>query len=205
MIEVRAGTTPSLAPPVFAALEGATYMRAEVRPSLGEPDGLLRAVAAGELDGAVVPLGEVPDGTRALRLGHDRLVLVVPRGIDPVGPGRRGLSGRRVVLYAHVDAGALAARLERAGAEVRRAVTAQTALAMARRSGTPAVVPGSTALWGAWEEAVPSPVGARVPLGLVVPVADSAAGHVLRSSVLALRGAVPGPRKASAGRAPSGG
>jgi DNA-binding transcriptional LysR family regulator len=144
---VVVGTFPSLASSLFPALELAIGADLVVEQRVDHRERLVAWVAEGSMHGAVVGVADrtaLPRGTTSTLLGHDRLVLFVPVGVDAPGSGGQPYRGR-AVAYATYDLGgpAVAERLTRLGAVVRRAGTVPTAVEMARVSRCLAVVPQS--------------------------------------------------------------
>jgi DNA-binding transcriptional LysR family regulator len=141
--QVLIGAIATLAPAVFATLDETLAERAVLIQRVDHGRQLLTAVLDGALDAAVValPATRLPSsGVRRVVLGTDPLVLLQPAGAGPAGD----LRGRDVVVHsASGDADVLLGRLVRAGAVPRTAATAHTALAMARRSGSLALLPAS--------------------------------------------------------------
>ena len=141
--QVLIGAIATLAPAVFATLDETLAERAVLIQRVDHGRQLLTAVLDGALDAAVValPATRLPSsGVRRVVLGTDPLVLLLPAGAGPAGD----LRGRDVVVHsASGDADVLLGRLVRAGALPRTAATAHTALAMARRSGSLALLPAS--------------------------------------------------------------
>ena len=141
--QVLIGTIATLAPAVFTALDATLAERAVLTQRVDHGHQLLTAVLDGALDAAVVvlPAARLPSsGVRRIVLGTEPLVLLRPAGVGPAGD----LHGRDIVVHsASGDADVLLGRLLRAGAVPRTAATAHTALAMARRSGSLALLPAS--------------------------------------------------------------
>ena len=161
-LRLSVGTIGSLAPVVFPALQRLlTDHVIEHRTDHGRP--LVRAVADGALDAAVVGLGPAESpaiGVRRTRLGRDPVVLVG----ELTAPARRRhpLSGLRVAVATYdYDSSAVEDRVARKGGEPMQAASTTTALAMSRRPGWLAAVPRSAL--GA--HGVAGPV-ARVRLGV---------------------------------------
>lgn len=141
------GTFPSLASALFPALELALGGDVVVEQRVDHAERLMGAVAEGSMHGAVVGVADqtaLPRGTTSTVLGHDRLVLFVPVGVDAPGSGGQPYRGRTMACATYDLGGpSLAERLTRLGAAVRRAGTVPTAVEMARASQCLAVVPQS--------------------------------------------------------------
>jgi DNA-binding transcriptional LysR family regulator len=141
-LRLSVGTIGSLAPVVFPALQRLLPDHVvEHRTDHGRP--LVRAVADGALDAAVVGLGPAESpavGVRRTKLGQDPVVLVGELSGPP--SRRRPLSGLRVAVATYdYDASAVEDRVARKGGEPMQAASTATALAMARRPGWLAAVP----------------------------------------------------------------
>ncbi len=165
------GTFPSVAAAFFPVLDQALdELGLDQRVDHGEH--LIAWVAEHSMHGAFVGLAgqtELPPGLMTTAVGSDRLVVLVPSGVDGPSRGRAAFRGRRVV-YATYDLGgpALGERLTGLGATAKRAGTAPTAVEMARRSGALAVVPQSAVLVpGRHEEVVALPFRTTINLSLV--------------------------------------
>ena len=144
------GTIPSLAATVLPALVDRLMSshQVEVEQRVDHGDRLVEWLSEGMLDAVVVAIAEqavLPRSLVATRLGSEGFILLLPSGVEDIGTGRQPLRGRRVVVSTYDDAiGTLVRRVTAFGATAVRAATVPTALAMARRSTLPAVVPRST-------------------------------------------------------------
>jgi DNA-binding transcriptional LysR family regulator len=140
-----AGTIPSLAPAVFAALDTMLPNRL-ITQRTDHGGALVSAVTDGAIDLAVVAMPATTGGTIRWRsLGRDRLVVLVPDGVAAPGESTRlQLSDQDIVLATYMtQPEAVVDRLARRGARVRLAASAHVALAIARRRRIWAVVPHS--------------------------------------------------------------
>ena len=141
-LRLAVGTIGSLAPVVYPALQSLLAEHLIVhRTDHGRP--LVRAVADGALDAAVVGLGpaESPaSGVRRTKLGRDRVVLVGT--LDSPRSRRHPLTGLRVAVATYDDEpSSVEDRVARWGGAPVRAASTTTALAMARQPGWLAAVP----------------------------------------------------------------
>jgi DNA-binding transcriptional LysR family regulator len=170
----RVGTIASLAELVLPIVDGALDGIDQV---VDHGDRLIAWLDEGTLDGAVVAIAdqtELPRTLRVHRIGADKLVLVLPRGVGPPRAGAQPFRDREVV-FASYDAGSARIRqsLAAAGAAPRGAATIPAALATARRRGCAAVVPRSATRAPAWRVAGdrvrPLPWRYRLRLDLVLP------------------------------------
>jgi DNA-binding transcriptional LysR family regulator len=185
---VTVGTIATLATPVFVVLDQLLSSEASLiqRTDHGRP--LIEAVVDGALDGAIVGLPQrtvSTRGTRVLPLGVDRLVLFTPTRSSATEPGSTSIKNRQVILHSYAgNADESALRLTRLGAAVRVAASAQTALAMARRSSHSAIVPASTAYAERrdGEKVSPAPFHVTIPVSLVLAGVPSTAAHLLEST-----------------------
>jgi DNA-binding transcriptional LysR family regulator len=168
----RIGTIPSLAErvlPVFdAVLPGLV-----VDQVVDHGDRLLDWLDEGTLDAAVLAIADqvdLPRSVRRRRLGSDRLVLHLPRGVAGLKGTTRPLRDREVV-FATYDGSAetVRSRLVDLGAAPRRAATVQTAVGVARLRGLPAVVPLGATSPASRERLAELPFRHRLQLDLVVP------------------------------------
>jgi DNA-binding transcriptional LysR family regulator len=172
---LRVGTIASLASAVFCAFDRVLDDTVNVVQRTDHGEALVRAVADGVLDAAVVALpAELAGrrGTKRIPLGHDVLAVLVPRGVQaPARSGRRAWLGHQVVLSTYsTDAQLVADRLAVRGASVKVAGTASVAVALARQRGDLAVVPRSATMVDVREGERVQPFAwqARIPLSLVV-------------------------------------
>lgn len=142
---VRVGTFASLAGPLFASVE--QLLDAPVAASVGHGPDLVRQVAEGTLDAAVVAVAhhmDLPRQVRVSTLGDDELSVVRSKEVPGRARGARPYRDRRMVVATYDDSGpAVRERLARLGADAETAPTLPTALALARRRSALAVVPRS--------------------------------------------------------------
>ena len=176
---LSAGTIPSLAPAVFAALDAEVGRDRVLRQRTEHGRTLVSAVSDGALDVAVVATGALRLPAALVRhdLGTDQLVLA---GLDAgrVADPAAAVRDRDVVVHTYAENfEAVAAALGRRGARPRRAATSQTAVAMAVGSGDLAVLPRSAVDAGSGLHVLGAArLGAPIGLGLVS--ARGGGGHV---------------------------
>jgi DNA-binding transcriptional LysR family regulator len=181
----RVGTIASLAELVLPAFDAA-LVGVRVEQHVEHGDRLVEWLDEGTLDAAVLAIAdriELPRSVRRHRIGTDELRLFLPIGV-PAPRGSKRPFHDRPVVFATYDAGAemVRSRLVALGATPRRAATAQSAVAMARRQQCPAVVPGSLAVTRGRERVTDLPWRHRLPLDLLVPRrSDTAVPAVLGS------------------------
>lgn len=147
---LRVGTISSLAEAVLPALDAVLDGESDTVVDHGEV--LLESLLDGGLDAAVIAIVgrlEVPRALRAVRVGVDSMVILLPDAGRSVGltSGHRFTLRTRVVVATYDGSGdVIGPRLIALGAQPQTVATIPAALAMARRRGCPAVVPRSAVL-----------------------------------------------------------
>lgn len=170
---LRVGTVASLAETVLPVLDEAG---GSVTDTVVDHGPLLLAwLEEGTLDAAVVAVvervGTAPRHLRRHRVGEDPLRALLPAGVRR-GRGSRPWRDLSVVLATYDGrAGSVATAVAPHVARVQVVATIPAALALARRRGCAAVVPGSAlrAVRAPGEQVVDPPVAHRSRLDLVLP------------------------------------
>jgi hypothetical protein len=148
---LHVGSFDSIAASLFPALDEALD-GVPLRQRVDHGDRLVEWVGEGTMDAAFVCIADqvvLPRGVQVHHVGGDTLVLFWPAGVRRPRAGRQPLRDL-AVPYITYDYGAadLHGRLADLGARPRRGATVGATLAMARRRGQPAVVPGSALATG---------------------------------------------------------
>ncbi|MFG2102183.1 LysR family transcriptional regulator [Micromonospora echinaurantiaca] len=165
------GTFGSLAPWLFPPLQE-LLGDATVHQVTDHGDRLVEWVGEGSLDAAVVAIANqmrLPGTAAAVPLGHDRLAVLTPPGVE-LGAGRRPFAGADVVAFTYdMASDVLHRRLAELGARPRPAATAETAVRMGRLLRAPVVLPRALGVAYAEpaERVLPVAVPGRLTLFLV--------------------------------------
>lgn len=170
---VRVGTVASLAEAVLPILDEACGSVADTVVDHGAL--LLAWLEEGTLDAAVVAVAarsaELPRHLRRHRVGEDHLRALLPAGVRR-GRGPRPWRDVPVVLATYDGlAGSVATAVAPHVARVQVVATIPAAVALARRRGCAAMVPGSALRTGAvrGDQVLEPPVAHRSRLDLVLP------------------------------------
>ncbi|GAB4086776.1 hypothetical protein GCM10028784_34060 [Myceligenerans cantabricum] len=167
-----AGTIPSLAGTLFAALD-VLLEDVVVQPEVEHGPRLLEWVERGTLDAAFVTIAKqvpIARGLVVTEVGQHDLVSLLPQGAPGRGTGRRPYSGQTVICCALDESrDLLLRRLTGLGAHARHSATAESAVRTARERCCAVVVPDMVARWYAapGDRIEPSPVRGRVRLSMV--------------------------------------
>ena len=166
------GTFVSLAPILFPVLD-AELPDDDINQQVDHGRYLVELVAEGTMDAAFIAIADqmdLPHGTATRAVGHDELVLFVPRGVELPRGGKLPLRDRSVAFSTYDrSSDQISSRLIALGAKARRGVTLGTTVAMARRRSQLAVVPRSALAHELHpgEQLVPAPFRHRLTLSLV--------------------------------------
>ncbi|MFC7624364.1 LysR family transcriptional regulator [Microlunatus sp. GCM10028923] len=141
---LRFGTFTSLSVSVFSALDALLPEGTLVDQRIQNGGQLVRLIAEGLLDGAVVALPPglaTPPGTQRIELGLDPMILVAPAAVPLPEPGRGNWPGTVHLASYSSQPDDVVQSLAGHGASPSVAGSAPIALAVARRRGELAAVP----------------------------------------------------------------